>query len=72
MAVISVRLNDEEEKMVSFLSAQFEKAKSSLIKYSLKEMYENFMDNKVIDQFEEKEKESPLSFVSAEDILKTL
>jgi predicted transcriptional regulator len=72
MAVISVRLNDEEEKMVSFLSAQFEKDKSSLIKYSLKEMYENFMDNKVIDQFEEKEKESPLSFVSAEDILKTL
>ncbi len=72
MAVISVRLNDEEEKMVSFLSAQIEKDKSSLIKYSLKEMYENFMDNKVIDQFEEKEKESPLSFVSAEDILKTL
>jgi hypothetical protein len=72
MAVISVRLNDEEEKMVAFLSAQFEKDKSSLIKYSLKEMYEDFMDNKVIDQFEEKEKESPLSFVSAEDILKTL
>jgi predicted DNA-binding protein len=72
MAVISVRLNDEEEKMVSFLSAQFEKDKSSLIKYSLKEMYEDFMDNKVIEQFEEKEKESPLSFVSAEDILKTL
>ena len=71
MAVISVRLNDEEEKMVSFLSAQFEKDKSSLIKYSLKQMYEDFMDNQVIDQFEKKEMGEPLSFVSADDILKT-
>jgi predicted transcriptional regulator len=51
MAVISVRLNDEEEKMVSFLSAQFEKDKSSLIKYSLKEMYENLWIIKSYDQF---------------------
>ncbi|GAB6277569.1 MAG: hypothetical protein SAMD01599839_21090 [Rectinema sp.] len=72
MAVISVRLNDEEEKMVAFLSDQFEKDKSSLIKYSLREMYEDFMDNRVIDQFEDEEKKKPLSFVSAEDILKAM
>ena len=56
MAVISVRLNAEEEKMVSFLSNEFEKDKSSLIKLSLKEMYEDFVDNKIIDLYESKEK----------------
>jgi len=72
MAVISIRLNEEEEKMISFLSNQFEKDKSSLIKYSLKEMYEDFIDNKVIDQFENEEKKQPLNFISAEDIIKQI
>ncbi len=70
MAVVSIRLNEEEEKMVSFLSSQFDKDKSSLIKYSLRELYEDFIDNKIIDQIEMEEKKNPLSFVSAEDILK--
>ncbi len=69
MAVISIRLNEEEEEMVSFLSTQYEKDKSSLIKFSLKEMYENFIDNKIIDQFESEEKDKSYSFLSAEDIL---
>lgn len=72
MAVISIRLNEEEEQMVSFLSNQFEKDKSSLIKYSLKEMYEDFIDNKVIDQLEIEEQKQPLNFISAEDILKII
>jgi predicted transcriptional regulator len=72
MAVISIRLNEEEERMVSFLSNQYEKDKSSLIKYSLREMYEDFIDNKMVDQFEIEENNKPLSFLSAEDILRSL
>ena len=72
MAVISIRLNEEEERMVSFLSNQYEKDKSSLIKYSLKEMYEDFIDNKIIDQFEIEEDTNPPDFLSAADILKSL
>ena len=72
MAVISIRLNEEEEKMVSFLSNQFEKDKSSLIKYSLKEMYEDFIDNRIIDQFEIEEDKNIQNFLSAEDILRSL
>jgi predicted transcriptional regulator len=72
MAVISIRLNEEEERMVSFLSNQYEKDKSSLIKYSLKEMYEEFIDNKIIDQFEIEEDKRTLNFISAEDILSSL
>ena len=72
MAVISVRLNAEEEKMVSFLSNEFEKDKSTLIKHSLKEMYEDFIDNKLIDDYEIKEKKNKNSFISAEEILKQI
>jgi hypothetical protein len=72
MAVISVRLNAEEEKMVSFLSNEFEKDKSSLIKLSLKEMYEDFVDNKIIDSYESREKKNKSIFLSAEDILKRI
>ncbi len=72
MAVISIRLNKEEEKMVSFLSNQYEKDKSSLIKYSLKEMYEDFIDNRIIDQFEIEEDKNIQNLLSAEDILRSL
>ena len=72
MAVISVRLNAEEEKMVSFLSNEFEKDKSSLIKLSLKEMYEDFVDNKIIDIYESKEKKNKSIFLSAEEIFKQI
>ncbi len=54
MAVISIRLNEEEEKMLAFLEKQFAKDKSSLIKYSLNELYENYIDNKLIEEFEAK------------------
>jgi len=69
MAVISIRLNSEEEKMVSFLSNEYEKDKSSLIKYSLREMYEDFIDKKVIDDFEKKEKTKSILFINSEEIL---
>ena len=72
MAVISIRLNEEEERMVSFLSNQYEKDKSSLIKYSLKEMYEDFIDNRIIDQFEIEEDKKSINLISAEDILSSL
>lgn len=72
MAVISIRLNSEEEKMISFLSDQYEKDKSSLIKFSLKEMYEDFIDKKVIDEFENKEKKRSVKYIKADEIIKNL
>ena len=66
MAVMSVRMNREEEKMINYLSEYFEEEKSSIIKRSLIEMHENIVDRKVIDTFE-KEKHT---FVNAEDILR--
>ena len=68
MAVVSVKTNQEEEKMVDYLSEYFEEKKSSIIKRSLTEMYEDIVDKNIIDKFE-KEKHT---FVNAEDILKEI
>lgn len=70
MGVISVRLNKEEEKMVKKLIEHFHEDKSTLIKKSLLELYENVIDFETIKTFEEKEKKGKVAFSAAEDILK--
>nr|WP_314992904.1 DUF6290 family protein [uncultured Treponema sp.] len=66
MAIISVRMNKEEEKIMNYLSSFFDEEKSAIIKRSLLEMYEDILDKKVIDQFEKEEH----TFVTADDIMK--
>ncbi|NOZ68672.1 MAG: hypothetical protein GXP46_05395 [Deferribacteres bacterium] len=70
MGVISVRLNKDEEKILKKLSDHFHEDKSTLIKKSLIELYENVMDLNEIKKFEAKEKRGKVSFSTAEDILK--
>jgi hypothetical protein len=69
MAVISIRLNNEEEKMIEYLSSIYNEDKSTLIKHSLKELYEDLEDKKVIDDYEDKEKKKKPVFISSNDIL---
>ena len=58
MAVISLRLN--------------EKDKSSLIKYSLKELYEDLIDKQMINEFETKEKNEKVKFVDSREIINSI
>ncbi|HDH06545.1 MAG TPA: hypothetical protein ENH01_12720 [Nitrospirae bacterium] len=69
MGVISVRFNKDEEKILKKLSDHFQEDKSTLIKKSLFELYENVLDLNEIKKFEAKEKRGKVSFSSAEDIL---
>ena len=70
MGVISVRFNKDEEKILKKLSDHFHEDKSTLIKKSLVELYENVMDLNEIKKFETREKRGKVSFSSAEEILK--
>lgn len=70
MGVISVRFNKDEEKIIKKLSDHFHEDKSTLIKKSLVELYENVLDLNEIKKFEAKEKRGKVSFSSAEDVLK--
>ncbi len=69
MGVISVRFNKDEEKILKKLSDHFHEDKSTLIKKSLIELYENVLDLNEIKKFEAKEKRGKVSFSSAEEIL---
>ena len=68
MAVVSVRLNKDEEKILSFLADYFHEDKSSLFKKSMYELYEDIQDIKYIEDHIES-KENP-EFISAEELLK--
>jgi hypothetical protein len=68
MAVISLRLNKTEENMVNFLSDFYEQDKSTLIKYSLRELYEEIIDKQVISEYEEKENRGKAKFIAAREI----
>jgi hypothetical protein len=72
MAVVSLRLNRDEEDMVGFLSDFYEQDRSALIKFALKELYEDIIDRKTISQYEKREKEGKTSFVSSDEMLKIL
>jgi len=70
MAVISVRLNSDEEKILSYLSDYYGKEKSSIIKHSLMDLFEDIQDRETIQKFEDSEKSG--IFLSAEEILKEI
>ena len=72
MAVISVRLNTEEEKIIDYLSSVYNEDKSTLIKHSLSEMYEDILDKKIIDNYEMKERKKEPHFISSDEIMKDL
>jgi hypothetical protein len=71
MGIVSIRFNEKEEKILSYLSEHFEEDRSSLIKHSLMELYEDIVDRKLVDKFEEKEKKSgKVKFISSDKIRK--
>jgi hypothetical protein len=72
MAVISVRLNTEEEKIIDYLSSVYDEDKSTLIKHSLKEMYEDIVDKKLIDDYEIREQKKKPHFIGSEEIMKDI
>jgi hypothetical protein len=69
VGVISVRFNKDEEKILKKLSDHFHEDKSTLIKKSLFELYENVIDLNEIKKFEAKGKKGKVSFSSAKNIL---
>jgi len=69
MAVISVRFNSKEEKLLRALKEYFNCDSSNLIKRSLWDLYEEIHDREIIEKFEIKEKASKAEFLEIDDIL---
>jgi hypothetical protein len=69
MAVVSVRFNDKEIKILKILKKYYNCDYSSLLKLSLWDLYEEIKDKEIIEEFEEKEKSSKTGFVKIEDLI---
>lgn len=70
MGVISVRFNQQEERILKDLASYYDEDRSKLLKKSMMEMYETMVDRKMIDKYETKERNKKVRFHSVEEILK--
>ena len=70
--VISVRFNQQEERVLKRLSNYYDEDRSKLLKKSLMEMYEDLIDRKVIDKFEAEERTKKVRFYTADEIRKRI
>ncbi|NIV43133.1 MAG: hypothetical protein GWN11_03475 [Candidatus Dadabacteria bacterium] len=68
MGVISIRLNDKEEHILKELTRYYNEDKSSLIKRSLIDLYEDKLDFEEIEKFEKIEKKGKVKFKEFKDI----
>jgi hypothetical protein len=68
MAVVSVRLNDKEEEVLEYLTNYFHEEKSSLLKKSMFELYEDIQDIKFVDKYLNKKGFDKKNFISAEEL----
>ena len=69
MAVISVRLNEKEEEVLEYLTEYFHEEKSSLLKKSMFELYEDVQDIKFVDQYLENKGFEKKNFIPGDDLL---
>jgi hypothetical protein len=69
MAVISVRFNEKESRILRKLSAELDMDQSTLIKKSVMDAYEDLLDRQVIVDFEKTESKKKNKFHSFEQII---
>ena len=68
MAVVSVRLNDKEKKILDYLSDYFHEDKSTLFKKSMFELYEDIQDIKFIEAYHKKSKKKKPGFIKGDTL----
>ncbi|AFM14143.1 DUF6290 family protein [Turneriella parva] len=69
MAVISVRFNEKESKILKKLSSELDIDQSTVIKKSIMDTYEDLVDRQVIADFEKSASKKKTKFHSFEQIL---
>lgn len=67
MAVISIRLNTEEEEMLKTLTDYFHEERSTLLKKSMYELYEDIQDIKFIEDHIKTKVDS--EYITGEELL---
>ena len=69
MAVVSVRLNAEEEKILEYLTEYLHEDKSTLLKKSMYELYEDIQDIRFIENYIDDAKKGEKKFITGDELL---
>jgi hypothetical protein len=72
MAIVTLRLNDEEEKILELLVKYFDADKSKILKEAMWDKYEDLRDQEIIEGFEKKERAGKIKFESADDLIQAI
>lgn len=72
MGIITVRLNDKEEKILEHLQAFYNTDKSKILKEAMLEKFEDLRDREVIDEFEKKMDSGTVKFGTADNLIKKI
>jgi predicted DNA-binding protein len=72
MAIVTLRLNDEEEKILDLLVNYYDADKSKILKEAMWDKFEDLRDREIIENFEKKNQTGKVQFSSADDLLKKI
>jgi predicted DNA-binding protein len=72
MAIVTLRLNDEEEKILELLVKYFDADKSKILKEAMWDKFEDLRDREIIEGFEKKNRTGKVQFASADDLIKKI
>jgi len=72
MAIITLRFNEEEEKILDLLVKYFDADKSKILKEAMWDKFEDLRDREIIDGFEKKERAGKAKFATADDLIKAI
>ena len=72
MGIITLRLNDKEEKILAHLQDYYDEDKSKILKEAMMEKFEDLRDREVIEEYEKNEKAKKVKFESADELIKKI
>ncbi|MDQ3002237.1 MAG: DUF6290 family protein [Fibrobacterota bacterium] len=72
MAIVTLRLNEEEEKILGLLVKYFDADKSKILKEAMWDKFEDLRDREIIEGYGKKKKSGKVQFASADDLIKKI
>ena len=72
MGIVTLRLNEEENKILGILQKHLDEDKSKILKDAMLEKFEDLRDRDVIENYEKKSKAKKVKFESADSLIKLL
>lgn len=72
MAIVTLRLNTEEEKILDLLVRHYDVDKSKILKEAMWDKFEDLRDQEIIEDFEKKSSAGKIKFESADDLIKSI